>query len=985
MVLVLGKAAVKYLMLGLALVAALGATSFYFSGAAPTAAALSPFCDTVPPSGEWSLPGGDICVCENSVVTVNGDVHLLQGAALVLNNCTLKINSSTSGQYRIFNDEPAPDPINLTLKNNSFIMPGDNNLLFGFYLFDVTVNITDSEIRGAGIYSTFLNSTGVVLRNSNVSLTRATIKGCYNGLVLNSSNNTNIHNSTFSNNANIGLLLSYANNTNVTWATVRDNGGVGIIVNNTANYSVLNSTIQSNTLGGIYANRSTTPTIKSNVIKLNGGDGFRNNLAINSNAYAVWSNTIVNNTGYAVWLNDTTNVGSIMGNYMCMNRNTTYWALGGSAYTTSPAALIMYNIFCINISRPIRGGCTNQDLVTYYVSGNPLSWYAAGATGNTTCNTTIGIDDGTVVLVNSTYRYGAYETVNVTFNGTALGIGDRYHNLTVHCDPYLNIADAASDYIRDTTPPFSSGAGFGGACGNINLGVYWYDGACNVSYVTLSTNETRGYKNYTNGNYSSPQAVEWNESWTNFSWWNESMRSQRIGWLVWANDSAGNWNSSANTTFLAVPCANASTVSGENCGALTLRIYWNDTAFNQSMVLISTNETGVWKNYTDGTYGSPANLTEGSEYTDFSWWNSSMDGKRIGWKVWWNSSMGDFRGSANITFLAQQCSSPAPLGGGGGGGGGAAGAPSDCSSYQGNMTISAILSARTVSCRPQTDFTLFNLTFSSPLEKASKLMLDEMDQPLVQNPTPSVYKFYRLTSINVTDDYLSKAITEFSVPKAWMAKNNVVASAVNLYRLVGKEWEVQPTVPIGESSNVSNFRATLTSIQTDTFAIAAGKACSACPASGGWSDCVDNKRTKTAWTCSVETDYVCQNFTTTGKCACGLCPATTEGACSNGQLNRTVYSCSADTDYNCKGKSEIVSCPPLQLLMPYFSDLASAPLAVQVAVAAGSVAVVGGGGFAAYRFLKLRGKLPGKAKLPAKGPAPKPQAKAKLNSKVAKK
>jgi PGF-pre-PGF domain-containing protein len=889
LVLVLDKAASKWAFSGLTLVFALIAVGIYFSGpTAPTAAALTgPGCGGGPPEwGDWDMVanGGISCRCQDEDVTVNGDV-IVHSMDFKMSNCTIRINSSYEGQYGIsIGAEAVAMDTNFIMDNNSLITYGANDS--AKFRFNTTTSpdaplvvvMNKSTIRGAGFSSTRMMNTGVYLYATNVTIANMTIRNGYNGIILNGTNVNVIRNSTVSNNANIGILVHKSNFTNITNSTIRNNGGLGIYVNVSNNVTIYGNNVVNNSRDGIYTRRSDTLNITSNYVYLNRGNGITNNFS--STYFQIWNNIILNNTGWSVWTNETgvstTTQSTIYGNTMCYNGNTTYWAFGNVAYyapTPGVGHVPDYNNFCINVSRPIKGGCTNADAVTFYVSGNPLSNCAGcnAPTYNGKTNCTLSIDNVEKNFTNPLV-YAADETITLTFDGTS--IGDGHHNLTVYCDPPdynpSNLALANSDYDRDTAGPGYSSGGKIGDCDGVTLAVYWTDGTCNVSYATLSTNETGGYLNKTT-NYSSPAVIEWNQSWSNFSWWNASMENAQINWLVWANDSAGNWNKTDNTTFKAEKCT-VSTVTG---------------------------------------------------------------------------------------------------GGGGGGGGGAAGAPSDCSSYKGNMTITAILSARTVSCRPQTDFTLFNLTFSSPLAMTSKIILEEAGQPAVQNPTPAVYKFYRLTALNITDSYLSKAITEFSVPKDWMAKNNVVASAVNLYRLAGKDWEVQLTIPLSGTSNTSTFRSTLTSVETATFAIAAGKACSGCPASSDWSACVDGKRSKTEWTCSVETDYACQNFTTTGKCSCGLCPSATDGVCVNGRLNRTVYSCSADTGYSCAGKTELVSCPPLQLLLPFFEDLKSAPLAVQVAVAAVTAAVLGGGGFAAYRFLKLR-KAPAKA---FNKPAPKSAAK----------
>lgn len=554
------KAVSKWAFSGLALVFALIAVGLYFSGsAAPTAAAfVGAGCGGgPPPTGAWTISGGE-CLCADENVTVNGDL-LVDTADFRMSNCTVRINSSYTGQYRVF---VGGSDINFTMDDNSLITYGDNvSANFGFSIindpsFYTVVVINNSEIRGAGFPSAPLSNTGVYIYDAaNVTMINSTISGGYNGVVLNSTNVNLINASTVSGNANFGILVHRSNFTNITGNTIRDNGNFGVMINASTNVSVLANDIINNSKGGIHANRSTNLTMNNNYVYLNGGNGISNNLATNPVTYAIWNNVILNNSGWAVWANDTATTASIKGNTMCFNTNTTYWALNNVPYAGG-AGNVMYNIFCVNVSRPVKGGCTNSDEVRFYVSGNPLSWVSGGET-----NCTFNIDN---VYRNHTQTPGAYHTVRLTFNGTE--VGDGRHNISIHCDPYLNVADTESDYNRDTEGPGYSSGGSGGPCENVTLAVYWTDGTCNVSYATLSTNETGHQKIYTNGTYGSPKMIEWNESWSNFSWWNETVKNQYINWLVWANDSAGNWNHTDNATFQAIPCTSSVVTGGGGGG-----------------------------------------------------------------------------------------------------------------------------------------------------------------------------------------------------------------------------------------------------------------------------------------------------------------------------------------------------------------------------------------------------------------------------------
>ncbi len=71
---------------------------------------------------------------------------------------------------------------------------------------------------------------------------------------------------------------------------------------------------------------------------------------------------------------------------------------------------------------------------------------------------------------------------------------------------------------------------------------------------------------------------------------------------------------------------------------------------------LSTNESGEWKNYTDGTYGSPMYLNGVSEtwtWSNFTWKNDSFSYGLVGWKIYYNDTWGKENVTDNSTFFVQ--------------------------------------------------------------------------------------------------------------------------------------------------------------------------------------------------------------------------------------------------------------------------------------------------------------------------------------------
>ena len=75
--------------------------------------------------------------------------------------------------------------------------------------------------------------------------------------------------------------------------------------------------------------------------------------------------------------------------------------------------------------------------------------------------------------------------------------------------------------------------------------------------------------------------------------------------------------------------------------AIELYAFWEDNG-KLSHAWLATNETGTWKNYTDGTYGSPLSLNSLEGWSNFTWQNSSILRKtKIAWKIYVNDTCGN--------------------------------------------------------------------------------------------------------------------------------------------------------------------------------------------------------------------------------------------------------------------------------------------------------------------------------------------------------
>jgi hypothetical protein len=79
--------------------------------------------------------------------------------------------------------------------------------------------------------------------------------------------------------------------------------------------------------------------------------------------------------------------------------------------------------------------------------------------------------------------------------------------------------------------------------------------------------------------------------------------------------------------------------------SINISTVWQDS-HNLSYAWLSTNETGAWKNYTDGTYESPRVLSgTGPATVNFTWTNQTGSPRVIGWRIYANDTAGNENGT----------------------------------------------------------------------------------------------------------------------------------------------------------------------------------------------------------------------------------------------------------------------------------------------------------------------------------------------------
>ncbi|MEM5801141.1 MAG: NosD domain-containing protein [Candidatus Aenigmatarchaeota archaeon] len=84
--------------------------------------------------------------------------------------------------------------------------------------------------------------------------------------------------------------------------------------------------------------------------------------------------------------------------------------------------------------------------------------------------------------------------------------------------------------------------------------------------------------------------------------------------------------------------------------AVKIYVFWQDNG-NLSHAILETNETGIWQN--KSIYGSPLTIKANSGWSNFTWQNSSISNRVVGWRVYANDTCGNWHATDINSFNVQ--------------------------------------------------------------------------------------------------------------------------------------------------------------------------------------------------------------------------------------------------------------------------------------------------------------------------------------------
>jgi PGF-pre-PGF domain-containing protein len=376
-----------------------------------------------------------------------------------------------------------------------------------------------------------------------------------------------------------------------------------------------------------------------------------------------------------------------------------------------------------------------------------------------------------------------------------------------------------------------------------------------LNYSWLSTNETGNWFNYTDGTYSSPYDINLSagETWSNFTWDNNTFESGVVAWKIYANDSAGNENVTGNMTFTVndtiAPRYSNNSTNTTAAGVPTLfSLQWVDYAGLSGYIFSFDNCSGGL-NLSNNTWVSMTGATNWSNVTNTTNYTA---GCNVSWKVYANDTSNNWNSTGIMNYTAKNvsglycteaaqciggycvhyvcrasstycgdgycdsgetCSADCGTGGITGGTGGLTGttvstAVIKLTADKVNITMSSIIPtgkmianiAKYYDPDKDTGIRQLNITVVNNVANI-KIMITKLPglpSTVSYEIEGKVYRYINIEKINITNADINKTFIKFAVNKTWLTDNNVDASNIALYKWSDNRWNELTTTKVDE-------------------------------------------------------------------------------------------------------------------------------------------------------------------------------------------
>ena len=287
---------------------------------------------------DWNVT--HVIVCNDTVVTLNGDLNIDSGGKLGFNNVTLRMNATKTDEYSIEVNSGGAFHINSRDGSASNITNGDN--ASAYYTFHVNsgsnFTMRNSELHNCGYDWKELpnRDAGLWINTDNTILANNTItNNYYVGAFFYQSDNHTVVNNIVNSNRWYGIRLISAGGSRIIGNAIESTID-GITLSQSPDAEILDNTVSSSH-DGIVVSHSPDVTIADNTASSNGNHGI---VVASSPDCRILDNT-ANSNNNGIVVSSSTNA-TITGNTADSNRD------DGIYLSNSPDSVVMDNIANLN-------------------------------------------------------------------------------------------------------------------------------------------------------------------------------------------------------------------------------------------------------------------------------------------------------------------------------------------------------------------------------------------------------------------------------------------------------------------------------------------------------------------------------------------------------------------------------------------------------------------------------------------------------------
>jgi len=313
---------------------------------------------------------------------------------------------------------------------------------------------------------------------------------------------------------------------------------------------------------------------------------------------------------------------------------------------------------------------------------------------------------------------------------------------------------------------------------------------------------------------------------------------------------------------------------------------------------LATNESGKWENKTD--YVIDMNDSNVWKWSFFSWESShEMAGKTIGWKVFYNDTYGTINETEIMTFVIKKlqdgskCTNDIQCLGGYCVHGICRSTSTYCGDGYCDIGEVCSLDCGTISeekaqpivynrqwdkilpnnniklliTKPELDLIEIEFFVNSEVDHAM-LKIEKITSPPIQPPKGKIYQWFKIDQNNL-EKSISDVKIKFKVNKTWVFSNNIDPTTIALNRWENNHWNKLNTSMINEDNEYIYYKSKTP--EFSYFVIRGSekkqlKKCPICPNPTNWSECINNKQTRTIFYCNSTTNFTCQGFIESREC-----------------------------------------------------------------------------------------------------------------------